>query len=600
MNGSYNTVKPRFLNAAISDQWRPNDKLLLNASLRYDNFTYVLPDSASAATQFYASQTANYTCVQPSTNQVFTAPLPAGVPPPAPATYIVGDCNAAISQLAPAAPHTGWVHPNGTTQDGVAAPNFTAASPGSYALDYWEPRFSATYTQNPDTVWRASAGRFTQPPISASVQYLSASGDDRSVWNNTMNLGFYSPFHPIPGISSAQYDLSFEKHLHGTDMSFKLTPYFTWVNQWQQQTFIGAAFVTQVPVGVNRNYGLEFQFNKGDFNRNGLSGQFAFTYTNSKVQFQNESLSTGGVIPNTTIALNQVIAQYNQLTKSGGGAACYQAGTPISCGAGPHTIGGTKYYTIENPYYNQPAQGLLDPNGWYSPYTTAIAPNLSGPITTYISPAVASVILNYRHDKWAVTPSVQWQAGGYYGSPLDNNGYDPRTCVLNSAASGITKVSPKTNPLQCNYLSSNAPGLGQFGYLYIPNPQTGQFSALGSYQNPNLLTGNIQITYDVSPKLTVTLTGTNIFHTCFGGSSEPWSSAFSPGPNVCGYVPAGGVLNSSIYPANFYNGTGINDVAANKARTPFTQSYFPTTGNNGGIAGALQPFNFFLSARIKI
>ena len=104
----------------------------------------------------------------------------------------------------------------------------------------------------------------------------------------------------------------------------------------------------------------------------------------------------------------------------------------------------------------------------------------------------------------------------------------------------------------------------------------------------------------MSPKLTVTLTGTNIFHTCFGGSSEPWTSAFGPGPNICGYVPAGGVLNSTIYPANFYNGTGINDVAANKVRTPYTQSYFPTPGNNGAISGALQPFNFFVTARIKI
>ena len=46
-----------------------------------------------------------------------------------------------------------------------------------------------------------------------------------------MNLGFYSPFHPIPGISSAQYDLSWEQHFTGTDMSFKLTPFYTWVNQ---------------------------------------------------------------------------------------------------------------------------------------------------------------------------------------------------------------------------------------------------------------------------------------------------------------------------------------------------------------------------------
>ncbi len=48
------------------------------------------------------------------------------------------------------------------------------------------------------------------------------------------------------------------------------------------------------------------------------------------------------------------------------------------------------------------------------------------------------------------------------------------------------------------------------------------------------------------------------------------------------------------------NGTGINDVAANEVRTPHTQSYFPTPGNNVGIGGALQPFNFFITARIKV
>lgn len=600
VTGALNNVGPRFTNAAISDQWRPNDKFLINASLRYDNFTYDLPDSDTPATQFYASQTANFTCVQPSTNQVLTSPLAPGQPPPASALYVNGDCNTAVTRLFPSAPHTGWVHPNGTTQDGVHAPTFTSASPASYSLDYWQPRFSMTYTQNPDTVWRASAGRFTQPPISASVQYLSASGDNRSLWNNMMNLGFYSPFHPVPGVSSAQYDLSFEKHLHGTDMSFKLTPFYTWVNNWQQQTFIGAGFVTQVPVGVNRNYGLEFQFNKGDFSRNGLSGQFAFTYTNSKVMFQNVGLSTGGVIPNATISLNQAIAQYNQLTKSGGGAACYRDRVPVSCNAKPITVSGQEFDVIQNPYYNQPAQGLLDPNGWYNPYSTAIAPNLNGIVSTYISPAVASLILNYRHNKLAITPSLQWQAGGYYGSPLDVNGYDPRTCALNQAGSGITKVSPKTNPLQCNYLTQTAPGLGQFSYLYIPDPQTGHFSAMGSYENPSLLTGNLQVTYDVSPKLTVTFTGTNIFHTCFGGSSEPWTAAFAPGPNICGYFPEGGVLNGTVYPSNFYNGTGFNDVAANKARTPYQQSYYPTTGNNGAIGGTLQPFNFFINAQVKI
>ncbi|MBV8154134.1 MAG: TonB-dependent receptor [Candidatus Eremiobacteraeota bacterium] len=612
--GSLNTVKPRFQNGAVGDQWRPNDKFLVNASIRYDNFTYNLPDSAGPADAFYANMTSNYTCVQASNNQVLTQPLPPGVPPPAAAQYVIGDCNAAASVLSPTGPHTGWVHPNGTTQDGVKAPSFTASSPASYSIGYWQPRFSATYTESPDTVWRVSAGEYTQPPLSASVQYLSASGDDRSVWNNTMNLGFYSPFHPIPGIQSDQYDLSYERHMTGTDMSMKITPFYTWVNGWQQQTFIGSGFVTQVPVGVNRDYGLEFQFTKGDFSRNGFSGLFSFTYTNSKVRFSNEGLSNGGIIPNTTIALNQVIAQYNALTKSGGGSQCYEATAPAPCNAKPicatatgapvacGTAGSHIAFTpVSNPYYNQPSQGQMDPNGWYDPYSTAIAPNLNGSVTSYISPAVASLILNYRQDKWAVTPSVQWQAGGFYGSPLDVNGYDPRACALNSATTGITKLSPGTPGLQCNVNTLIAPGFGPQGYFYIPNPQTGHFSAIGSYENPSLMTGNLQVSYDVSPKIKVTFTGSNLFRYCFGGTPTPWSAVYGPSPSVCSYGAAGGVLNSSLYPANFYNGKGIGDTKANGGvATPWTQSYTPGTNNVGAIGGNWIPYNFFVNAQIKI
>jgi hypothetical protein len=596
--GSYNTVRPVFTNASLSDQFRPNDRLLFNASIRYDDFTYDLPDSLTAADAFYADMTANYTCVQASTNRVLTELLLPGQPPPALAQYVVGDCNTAAAVLK--AGGTGWVHPNGTVQDGVHAPNFTAQSPKSYSLTYWEPRFSATFTANPDTVFRISAGRYTQPPISASVQYLGANGDDRSVWNNTMGLGFYSPFHPIPGISSGQYDVSWEQHFRGTDMSMKLTPYYTWVSNWQQQTFIGANFVTQVPVGVNRNEGVEFQFNKGDFTRNGLSGLVAVTYTNSKVMFQNVPLSTGGIVPNEINVLNQAIAQYNALTKAGGGSPCYQADTKVSCSTPDGKIA-PGYDTILNPYYNLPSQGLLNPGGWYNPYTTALAPSLNGALLSYISPWVSSLIVNWRHDKLAITPSFSLQTGGYYGSPLDINGVDPRSCVLNSAGSGITRVSPKTNPLQCNYLYAAAPGDGPLGYLYVPDPQTGTF-AFDNIQQPSSIVGNLQVTYDLSPKIRLILLGANLFHACFGGTAEPWTAAYPPSNVICGYGPAGGTLNSTLYPSNFYNGTGINDFKANGARTPpaFQQSYIPVNSNNGAIGAGVQPINLYFNAQVRI
>jgi hypothetical protein len=596
--GSLNTVKPEFTNASISDQFRPSDRFLINAAMRYDNFAYQMPNAAGPADAFYANMTANYTCVLAGTNEVLTQPLAAGAPPPASAQYVVGDCDKAATALHPSGPHTGWVHPNGTTQDGVAAPSFTASSPSSYSLNYWQPRFSMTYTQSPDVVWRLSAGRFTQPPISASVQYLSPSGDDRSVWENTMNLGFYSPFHPIPGVSSGQYDLSYEQHFRGTDLSMKITPFYTWVSGWQQQTFIGAGFVTQVPVGVNRNQGVEFQFNKGDFTRNGLSGQLAFTYTNSKVMFQNVPLSTGGTIPNTVIALNQVIAQYNALTKAGGGSPCYQAGQGVSCNTRNGKVS-SGFDTILNPYYGKSPQGLLDPGAWYNPYSTAIAPNLNALLGSYISPIVSSLILNWRHDRLAITPSFTFQNGGFYGTPMDTNGLDPRTCTMNSGATGITKVSPHTNPLQCNYLTMNGLGSGQFAFLYIPDPQTGSFY-FDNIQQPSSLVGNLQISYDVSPRIKLTILGASLFHACFGGSAEPWTAASPPSNVTCGYGPAGGAFNSTLYPSNFYNGTSINDFAANKARTPFTQSYTPANLNNGAIGAGVPPINVYFNAQVKI
>jgi hypothetical protein len=255
--------------------------------------------------------------------------------------------------------------------------------------------------------------------------------------------------------------------------------------------------------------------------------------------------------------------------------------------------------TILNPYYNQSPQGLLNTGGWYNPYTTAIAPSLSGVLGSYISPYVTSLILNYRHDKLTITPSFSFQTGGFYGTPLDVNGLDPRSCTMNSAATSITKVSPKTNPLQCNYLTTTAAGFGQFGFLYIPNPQTGSF-AFDNIEQPSSVIGNLQIAYDVSPSIRLSLLGANLFHSCFGGTAEPWTAANPPSNVACGYLPAGGALNSTLYPSNFYNGTGIGDRAANKASTPWTQSYLPSGLNNGAIGGAAPPINLYFNAQVKI
>ena len=586
-SGSYNTVAPKFLNLSLSDQIRPSDKLLLNAGLRYDNYVYGLPNAADTADNFYAAQVANNVCYdtnKSNPNPVYTNPLLPGQNPPASAVLTNQDCNTYISGKL-GTPVTTYVHPNGTTQDGIAAPLFSTKMPSSYTMNFWSARLSGTYTQSPDTVWRASAGRFIEPPISASVQYLNKSGNNVSQWANFMDLGFFTPFHPIPAQTSAQYDLSLERHIRGTDMSYKLTPFFNFTNGYQEQSFIGSGFVTQVPVGVFKSTGLEMAFTKGDFSKNGLSGSLALTYTKAQVNYQGGRVNGNG--QNQINIINQAINDYNFLTTS---SACYTpagatAGTPAACGPG----------MIANPYFGKAKQTLLDPNGWYAPTGQVVLPGVNSSFAFYDAPWVGNIILNYRKDKFAVTPSLQWTTGSSYGSPVTVQGVDPRECTAND-----TSASAAAN--QCDWQSLASAGATATGLLYIPNPQTGTFDGIGQYHNPTIMVGNIAFSYDVSPKVSVNLTVANVFHTCFGGSKEPWSTAYAPGRSICGYTPNGS------YVSNFQRGGGMAnpgniasyDAAANGTTLyPFQfQSYAPNQGTNVGIVPP--PFNAYLTVNVKL
>ncbi len=50
------------------------------------------------------------------------------------------------------------------------------------------------------------------------------------------------------------------------------------------------------------------------------------------------------------------------------------------------------------------------------------------------------------------------------------------------------------------------------------------------------MVGNLALSYDITPKITMNVTVANLFHTCFGGSKEPWTSAYPASSNVCGYT----------------------------------------------------------------
>ncbi len=617
-SGTYNTVKPKFTFVALSDQWRPNDRWLLNGQLRYENYEYDLVPNPGMATDFYAQIVQNDVCTNAFGNVLSKALLPGESPPP-PVIY-TPTCTAGAPL--PASDN----YPSGIPT-GYAHPSFSATSPSRYTISDLSPRISMTYTQSPDTVWRASIGRYTQPPISASVQYLNVSGNALNVWNATLPLGFNSPFHPIPAMSATQADLSFEHHLRGTDMSVKITPFYNWTYGYQEQSFLGPNFVTQAPVGNFRSEGAEFAFTKGDFAKDGLSTQLAATYTFARVQY----------VPwygqNQLNAVNQAVSQYNVLTKGGGGSPFYCSGgntiVPTATNPGTPSPGTTNPAScaalatpgtpVTNPYYNSPTQGLLNTSGWYPAGNQGLSPT-SNPGTAYFDvPWNFSWLLNWRKQKFAATFSMSLAAGAGYGGPLDVIGVDPRTCGANSSSTTrtvfnpntgaptvipvtpITGLSPGTDPFKCDALTAVGTLSNAAGQLYIPNPQTGSFASPGQYRNPWLAVGNLGFTYDFSRRISASVTLANLFHTCFGGTSTPWTKAYGPSPNVCNYEPAGPVTTGE-YVSNFYNGTSPNDVAANGVapRAWQLQSYLPFQGFGGAAGFIPSPFNAFFQVTVKV
>jgi len=324
---------------------------------------------------------------------------------------------------------------------------------------------------------------------------------------------------------------------------------------------------------------------------------------------------------NQFTTVNGIISDFNQLTKAGGGSPFYCGGTGANSAnpADPTYVaaGCTAGTVISNPYYNTALQSPMTINGWYPGAGTGINPG--NPNQGYFdTPWNATVLLNYRKNKFAITPSLQLQEGTSYGGPLDTNGVDPRGCGYNSISAvennpafdptkpvgpgnmpttpvtPITALSPSTNPQQCEFSSyggtqSNNGG----GFLYIPNPVTGNFNTQGQYRNPWQLGLNVAMSYDVSSKVSLKFTVANLYRTCFGGSKEPWTSAYAAGKNVCGYIPAG---PAGAYVSNFYNGTSPADAAANGiAAQPWqTQPYLPT-GN-----GFVQPLNMYFTVNVKL
>ncbi len=139
------------------------------------------------------------------------------------------------------------------------------------------PRLNGTYTFNPDTVLRFGAGVYSEPYNTATTEYtnLSAKSAASFDYQQFWGFGFNTPQHEYTPSRSYNFDASLEQHLKGTDVSYKLTPFYRYVVNQYQDFFIGSGFVSSIPTGNETAYGTEFQIQKGDPTRTASPGRSA-------------------------------------------------------------------------------------------------------------------------------------------------------------------------------------------------------------------------------------------------------------------------------------------------------------------------------------
>jgi hypothetical protein len=526
-NAQIDNVTPFFTAYSLTDQFRPSDKLTVNAGIRFENFLYRLDNTSTGypARDFWFNAYNRENC------------------------YFAGQPKV-VNQSAAIDPVTGLAPPCGPGN--IALVN-TEPSRSQYST--LQPRVGTTYTINPDTVLRASYGRYAQQPGTSYQEFNVVQQDLPSFISQFLPYGYNSPYHATTPSYSNSYDFSLEKHLHGTDYSLKLTPFYRSTQDELQSVPIGSQGVLDgINTGTGRNYGIELEFAKGDFSRQGLSYSLSYTYTNSRIRFGNFQ-SGNNFIDN----LNATVQYYNSFT-----SAC-TTGNAALCGISGAKNAAPTINGIVNPYYTLPAQPLFDRSAEYVPYD--ILPNAFQGANAYLVPNLLTGVLNYRRGKLSLTPSATYSSGSFYGSPLTWPGYDPTTCTGATATTTLQQ--------SCT------------GYLFIPDAYTGKFDNQAAFREPTRLTANFQLAYELNPKVRAVLTLTGLIDHCYQ-RGYAWDNA-----STCVYAQ---LPSNHLAPVgNFLTGTGIPTPP--QLQYPYSSWY---NNSQTGYVGQRIPFNAFLNLEVRL
>jgi Carboxypeptidase regulatory-like domain/TonB dependent receptor/TonB-dependent Receptor Plug Domain len=544
-------VTPTFSSVALTDLWQPNDRLVVNFGVRLDHFSYRTNDLESGypARQFWFDAYNNEHC---------------GASGQAPQSTWNGGkftpCNPGFSPF---------------TNPGVGLYNSPA---NTFASNVFQPRASFTYTVNPDTVIRGSYGKYARAEGSSYYEYNTYQQNLASFISQFYVYGYHTPDHQIYPDTSNNFDLSLEQRVKGTKFSYKLTPFYRDTqNQLQFQAINPLqGTLAGLNVGTQQSYGLEVSLQYGDFSKDGISSLLSYTHTQNQIRYS--PINGVSVID----YLNNQIELYNSYT-----SACANVTKRShnwqACGAGAdpnnaapvlsNALPGKPGLNIPNPYYNQPLQGLMNTSAWYSPYD--VIPGPFNAANGYSVPDVASLIVNYRHQKFAITPSLHYSDGSNYGSPLVYPGYVPQSC---SAQPSRTPLAPGSS---CGGVVPATQAA--IGAIFLPDPYSGKFDNFGAFVQPSELSLNLQMSYDISPRVSVTFQAVNLVNACFQ-RGYAWDNSAT-----CVY---------STLPSNILAPSG------NFVKNPPVQLKYPygTFYNitEVGISSVVQPFGFFADVNIKL
>lgn len=585
-NNNNSIVTPKFASFSLQDTWTPSDRLHVDASVRLDSFSFIGTQLGGSEANFWANIVNSDACIDPSglaeltgtaTNgsglgtsvrQQSGQPGPSGVvasSPGKPGTPCTNFDGSPMLNLATGKP---LVHPG---MDGV--PLFSISSGLGFTNVAGSGRIGFTYTLNPKTVIRGTYGHYVQPMQSAYVQQLSYQDGFGYVMKNFYSAyygyGYANPVHSSLPITSNNADLTLEKQLNGTDISFSLTPYYRYTMNQE----VGVTLPGNLAGGFNgatqKTKGVEFDLQMGDPTKNGLSGMVSYTYTDAKVKYA--MIGGTNYIQKLWTGAEGTLPSYYALAGPDG-APCYDGGAAVAdCSTDPAAV--------KNPYYHQAAQyaspeafdeAVVGPvDGWYPYY--ANGPGVDA--DTAVSPNVFNGWLTFHHDKWTASVNAELYSGNLYGSPTDIGGIDPRYCAFNQGPDGSGLVGAGSSYAQdADYQSCSTT-------VNIPNPQTGSFAKIGQYKQPWQLNVGLQFNYQMSRRVSAQLMVANVVNRCFGGTKEPWTSAY-PSNNIdCGYF-ANTTYIGNQPGAGFFEGASPHDSLNGTAGYPgvFNTSYAPEAG----------------------